>query len=65
VAKPPTVTGEETPCLVGIDRDQRKSASQKFADTWNQNAWRIDRELRYSHHQGDIPLLGVILEGPA
>ena len=31
--KDPTVTGEETPCLVGIRRDQSKSANHKVGNT--------------------------------
>ncbi len=61
----PSVAREEAPCLVGIGRDQGKSAGDQLTDPWDSTGRVPDLELRGSHRLGDISRLGVVLEGAA
>ncbi len=66
-AKDLTVAREEAPRLVGIGRDQSESTSNNLSDPdpWNLKNSGREWELRGGHRQGDIPGLGIVLEGAA
>ena len=66
-AKDLTVAREEAPRFLGIGRDQSESTSYKLSDPdpWNLKNCGHEWQLRGGHRQGDIPRLGIVLEGEA